>query len=74
MMNKGLNPYNTYSINNLKQTPIYKKIGNQNNKQTKGIIVKANGKSEDKYLNEFLENKGDTRNKYNLKNKQELKK
>ena len=76
MMNKGLNPYNTNSNNNnnLKQTPVYRKIENQNNKQNKRIIVKDNDESEDKYLNEFLENKGDTRNKYNLKNKPELKK
>ena len=79
MMNKGLNPYNTNNINNnkninnIKSSPVYKKIGNQNNQQTKRIIVKDNDESEDKYLNEFIENKDNTRNKHILKNKLEFK-
>ena len=77
MMNKGLNPYNinntNNNINNIKSNPVYKKIDNQNNKSTKKIIVKDNDESEDKYLNEFIENKDNTRNKYLLRNKPELK-
>ena len=79
MMNKGLNPYNTNNSNNknnnniVKSNPVYKIIGNQNNKQTKRIILKDNDESEDKYLNEFIENKDNTRNKYILKNKPEIK-
>ena len=82
MMNKGLNPYNTNNSNNnnkknnnniVKSNPVYKIIGNQNNKQTKRIILKDNDESEDKYLNEFIKNKDNTRNKYILKNKPEIK-
>ena len=79
MMNKGLNPYNTNNSNNknnnniVKSNPVYKIIGNQNNKQTKRIILKDNNESEDKYLNEFIKNKDNTRNKYILKNKPEIK-
>ena len=79
MMNKGLNPYNTNNSNNknnnniVKSNPVYKIIGNQNNKQTKRIIYKDNDESEDKYLNEFIKNKDNTRNKYILKNKPEIK-
>ena len=79
MMNKGLNPYNTNNSNNknnnniVKSNPVYKIIGNQNNKQTKRIILKDNDESEDKYLNEFTKNKDNTRNKYILKNKPEIK-
>ena len=82
MMNKGLNPYNTNNSNNnnkknnnniVKSNPVYKIIGNQNNKQTKRILLKDNDESEDKYLNEFIENKDNTRNKYILKNKPEIK-
>ena len=79
MMNKGLNPYNTNNSNNknnnniVKSNPVYKIIGNQNNKQTKRIILKDNDESENKYLNEFIENKDNTRNKYILKNKPEIK-
>ena len=78
-MNKGLNPYNTNNSNNknnnniVKSNPVYKIIGNQNNKQTKRIILKDNDESEDKYLNEFIKNKDNTRNKYILKNKPEIK-
>jgi len=79
MMNKGLNPYNTNNSNNknnnniVKSNPVYKIIGNQNNKQTKRIILKDNDESEDKYLNEFIKNKDNTRIKYILKNKPEIK-
>ena len=79
MINKGLNPYNTNNSNNknnnniVKSNPVYKIIGNQNNKQTKRIILKDNDESEDKYLNEFIKNKDNTRNKYILKNKPEIK-
>ena len=79
MMNKGLNPYNTNNSNNknnnniVKSNPVYKIIGNQNNKQTKRIILKDNDESEDKYLNGFIKNKDNTRNKYILKNKPEIK-
>ena len=79
MMNKGLNPYNTNNSNNknnnniVKSNPVYKIIGNQNNKQTKRILLKDNDESEDKYLNEFIKNKDNTRNKYILKNKPEIK-
>ena len=79
MMDKGLNPYNTNNSNNknnnniVKSNPVYKIIGNQNNKQTKRIILKDNDESEDKYLNEFIKNKDNTRNKYILKNKPEIK-
>ena len=79
MMNKGLNPYNTNNSNNknnnniVKSNPVYKIIGNQNNKQTKRIIYKDNDESEDKHLNEFIKNKDNTRNKYILKNKPEIK-
>ena len=78
-MNKGLNPYNTNNSNNknnnniVKSNPVYKIIGNQNNKQTKRIILKDNDESEDKYLNEFIKNKDNTRIKYILKNKPEIK-
>ena len=79
MMDKGLNPYNTNNSNNknnnniVKSNPVYKIIGNQNNKQTKRIILKDNDESEDKYLNGFIKNKDNTRNKYILKNKPEIK-
>ena len=73
MMNKGLNPYNVNNNNNIKSNPVFKNIGNQNNAQTKKIIVKDNDKREDKYLNELIENKDNTRNKYLIRNKPEIK-
>ena len=74
MMNKGLNPYNVNNNNNnIKSNPVFKNIGNQNNTQTKKIIVKDNDKHDDKYLNELIENKDNTRNKYLIRNKPEIK-
>ena len=74
MMNKGLNPYNVNNNNNnIKSNPVFKNIGNLNNAQTKKIIVKDNDKREDKYLNELIENKDNTRNKYLIRNRPEIK-
>ena len=60
MMDKGMNPYN--------KQPIYKKIEKKiEPKKIKQIIVKDNDESEDKYLNEFLENEGGKKNKNIIK-------
>ena len=62
MMNKGLNPYNINNNNIKQQKPLYK----NDNKKIKQIIIKDNDESDDKCLNELLDNKEEnkTRNKY----------
>ena len=54
MMNKGVNPYNKQNenVNNEK-----KKIEKLETKKSKQIIVKDNDESDDKYLNDILEDK-----------------
>ena len=65
MMNKGLNLYN------YKSQPMLKKINNK----SKQIIVKDYDESDDRCLNEFIENKEEnkTRNKYKKNNNNENK-